>query len=118
MSIGRQILICGLSLWALLVSAGVAIYVLHQPSTPFDKSSTVYFNCPASEVKKYEVVRSSEGRITAIYDRQKKEMVSGRRYVEDTTNCIVVKVEERTLEKQDQNFFEIISFGSNNEELY
>lgn len=118
MPICKHTIIYYLCMLVLLIAICVPIFVTGSLPTAFHKSSMVYFNCPAEQFKKYEVVRSSEGRITAIYDRQNKEIVSGRKYVEDTTNCIVVKVEESVLEKQDQDFFEIISFRSNNEELY
>lgn len=118
MSVGRRSFLYHAVTWVFIVGSLVGLYFNHQPPEKFHKSSRVYFSCPSDDYRSYEVVRSSEGRITAIYDRKYKKILTGREYVEKTTNCIVVKVEETALDKEGQNFFEIISFRSDNAELY
>lgn len=118
MSIGQRIFCYHAITWVIFVSLFGVLYLNMQPETRFYKSSRVYYSCPVDDYKVYEIVRSNKGRITAIYERDHKSIVDGRTYVGKTKNCAAVKVEEQVLDKQDQHFFEVITFRSNNEELY
>lgn len=118
MTVGQRSFLYHAITWVFLVGSLTGLYFNSQPPEKFHKSNTVYFSCPSDDYRSYEVVRSSEGRITAIYDREYKKLLTGREYVEKTTNCIVAKVAEADLDREGQNFFEIITFRSDNEELY